>query len=39
MDDPEAFKFGMAAIHGGAASLIDANEAALEDAGELELAA
>ena len=37
--DPEAFRVGMAAIHDGAASLIDAIEAAMTDAGELELAA
>ena len=39
LDDPEAFRVGMAAIHDGAASLIDAIEAAMTDAGELELAA
>ena len=37
--DPEAFRVGMAAIHDSAASLIDAIEAAMTDAGELELAA
>src|SRR3954447_13884913 len=37
--DPEAFLVGMAAIHDGAASLIDAIEAAMTGAGELELAA
>jgi hypothetical protein len=37
--DPEAFRVGMAAIHDGAASLIDAIESAMADAGELELAA
>jgi hypothetical protein len=36
---PEAFRLGMAAIHDGAASLIDAIDAAMIDAGELELAA
>jgi hypothetical protein len=39
LDDPEAFRVGMAAIHDGAASLIDAIEAAMTDAGEFELAA
>ena len=39
LDDPEAFRVGMAAIHDGAASLIDAIEAATTDAGELELIA
>jgi hypothetical protein len=37
--DPEAFRIGMAAIHDGAASLIDAIEATVTDAGELVLAA
>jgi hypothetical protein len=37
--DPEAFRIGMAAIHDGAASLIDAIEATVTDAGEHELAA
>jgi hypothetical protein len=37
--DPEAFRVGMAAIHDGAASLIDAIEASMTDAGALELAA
>ena len=37
--DPKAFRVGMAAIHDGAASLIDAIEAAMTDAGELPLAA
>jgi hypothetical protein len=37
--DPEAFRVGMAAIHDGAASLIDAIEAAITDAGKLEPAA
>jgi hypothetical protein len=37
--DPEAFRMGMAAIHVGAASLIDAFEAVMTGAGELELAA
>jgi hypothetical protein len=32
--DPEAFRVGMAAIHDGAASLIDAIESAMTDAGE-----
>ena len=39
LDDPEAFRVGMAAIHDGAASLIDAIEAAMTDASEPELAA
>jgi antirestriction protein ArdC len=39
LDDPEAFRMGMVAIHDGAASLIDAIDAAMSDAGELELAA
>src|SRR5215207_10548503 len=39
LDDPEAFRVGMAAIHDGAASLIDAIEAAVPEGGELELAA
>jgi hypothetical protein len=39
LDDPEAFRVDMAAIHDGAASLIDAIEAAVTDTGELELAA
>jgi hypothetical protein len=37
--DPDSFRVGMAAIHDGAASLIDAIEAAMTDAGKLELAA
>jgi hypothetical protein len=37
--DPEAFRVGMAAIHDGAAALIDAIEAAMTDTAELELAA
>jgi hypothetical protein len=37
--DPEAFRLGPAAIHDGAASLIDAIDAAMADAGEIELAA
>ena len=37
--DPEAFRVGMAAIHDGAASLIDANEALLLHADEINLAA
>ena len=37
--DPEAFRLGMAAIHDGAASLIDAFEALLLDADEIKLAA
>ena len=41
LDDPEAFCVGMAAIHDGAASLIDALElvAAMTDASEHDLAA
>jgi hypothetical protein len=39
MDDPEAFCMGMAAIHDGDASLIDAIEAAITDADEVKLAA
>jgi hypothetical protein len=39
LDDPEAFRMGMVAIHDGTASLIDAIDAAMSDAGELELAA
>jgi hypothetical protein len=39
LDDPEAFYVGMAAIHDSAASLIDAIEAAMTDASEVELAA
>jgi len=39
LDDPEAFRAGMAAIHDGAASLIDAIEAAMTAACELEPAA
>jgi hypothetical protein len=39
LDDPAAFRIGMAAIHGGAASLIDAIEAAMTEAGEHEIAA
>ena len=39
LDDPEAFRVGMAAIHDGASSVIDAIEAAMTDAGELELIA
>jgi antirestriction protein ArdC len=39
LDDPEAFRVGMAAIHDGAASLIDAIEAAMIGAGEFEFAA
>jgi hypothetical protein len=37
--DPEAFRVGMAAIHDGAASLIDAIEALMTDAGEHDRAA
>jgi hypothetical protein len=37
--DPEAFRMGMAAIHDGAAALIDAIEGAMEDTGELDLLA
>jgi hypothetical protein len=39
LDDPEAFRAGMAAIHSGAASLIDAIEVAMVDAEEVRLAA
>jgi hypothetical protein len=39
LDDPEASRAAMAAILDGAASLIDAMEAAMTDAGESELAA
>lgn len=39
LDDPEAFRAGMAAIHSGAASLIDAIEAALVDSEAMRLAA
>src|SRR5687767_11507882 len=39
LDDPEAFRTGMAAIHDSAASLIGAIEAAMTDAGEFDLAA
>jgi hypothetical protein len=39
LDDPEAFRVGMAAIHDGATSLIDVIEAAMTDADALELAA
>ena len=39
LDDPAAFRIGMAAIHDGAASLIDALEAAMTDACEFDLAA
>jgi antirestriction protein ArdC len=37
--DPEAFRVGMAAIHDGAASVIDAIEEAMTGPDELELAA
>jgi hypothetical protein len=37
--DPEAFRVGMAAIHDGAAALINAIEAAMIGPDELELAA
>ena len=37
--DPEAFRVGMAAIHDGAASLIDAIEAAMTDTAAHDLAA
>jgi hypothetical protein len=37
--DPEAFRVGMAAIHDGAASLIDAIDAAMTAASVFELAA
>jgi hypothetical protein len=36
LDDPEAFRVGMAAIHDGVASQIDAIEAAMTGAGELD---
>jgi hypothetical protein len=39
LDDPDGFKTGMAAIHAGAASLIDATEALLPDADEVDVAA
>jgi antirestriction protein ArdC len=39
LDDPEAFRSGMAAIHDGAAALIDVIESALADADTLPLAA
>ena len=39
LDDPAAFRVGMAAIHDGAASLIDAIETAMTDTGELDLLA
>jgi hypothetical protein len=39
LDDPDGLKAGMAAIHDGAASLIDAIEALLPEAGEVDLAA
>jgi hypothetical protein len=39
LDDPAAFRAGMAAIHDAAASLIDAIEAAMTDVGEVALAA
>ena len=39
LDDPEAFRISVAAIHEGAASLIDAIEAAMTGAGEIPLAA
>jgi hypothetical protein len=38
LDDPEAFRIGMAAIHDGAASLIDEIEAAISFPAVLELA-
>jgi antirestriction protein ArdC len=37
--DPDSCRVGMAAIHDGAAALIDAIQAAMTDAGEIELAA
>jgi hypothetical protein len=37
--DPEAFRISIAAIHEGAASLIDAIEAVMTGAGEIPLAA
>ncbi|MDF3041628.1 MAG: hypothetical protein K0Q71_4334, partial [Thermomicrobiales bacterium] len=39
LEDPEAFRVGMAAIHDGAAFLIDAIEGAMEDTGEFDLLA
>jgi hypothetical protein len=39
LDDPEAFKAGMAAIHGGAASLINAVEPVLSTFDTLPFAA
>jgi len=39
LNDPRAFRLGMAAIHDGAASLIDTIEAAMFDNAEHELAA
>ena len=39
LDDPDAFQSGMAAIHDGAASLIDAIEALLPEADGVDLAA
>jgi antirestriction protein ArdC len=39
LDDPEAFRVGMAAIHDGAAALIDIIESALSDTDALQLAA
>ena len=39
LDDPEAFRTGMAAIRDSAASLIDAIEAAVVDCGEFDLLA
>jgi hypothetical protein len=39
LDDPEAFRVGMAAIDDGAAALIDAIEGAMPGADEVDLAA
>jgi hypothetical protein len=39
LDDPEAFRVGLTAIHDGAASLIDAIESAMTGADEFEVAA
>jgi hypothetical protein len=39
LDDPDGFKAGMAAIHDRAAALIDAIEAILPNADELDVAA
>ena len=39
LEDPDAFRLGMAAIHDGAASLIDAIETPMTGPDELEFAA